>query len=91
MPTILVYKCDCLSSLLTAISWDENSSDRVDEILDLSSKTFLLELVLPNIASVSQTRCVKDADLRKRLRIRVLTTFRSAGAYYYAVVAVRKR
>ena len=53
-----------------------------DIILDLSSKTFFLELVLPNIASVSQPRRIEDADLRKRLRIRVPTTFRNAGTYH---------
>ena len=51
--------------------------------LDLSCNTFLLELVLPNIASVSQPGRVEDTDLRKRLR--TLTTLRNVGTYHYAV------
>ena len=68
-----------------AISEDEDGSDGVDVLLDLCCNTFLLELVLPNITSVSQTRRVEDADLRKRLR--VFTTSRNVGTYHYAVVA----
>jgi len=68
-----------------AISEDENSSDRVNVLLDLSCDTFLLELDLPNIASVSQPRRVEDVDLRKRLR--ELATSKNVGTYHYAVVA----
>ena len=68
-----------------AISEDEDGSDGVDVLLDLCCNTFLLELVLPNITSVSQTRRVEDTDLRKRLR--VFTTSRNVGTYHYAVVA----
>jgi len=55
--------------------------------LDLSCDNFLLELVLPKIASVSQPRRVEDADLRKRLR--ELTTSKNFGTYHYAVVACK--
>ena len=54
-------------------------------LLDLSSDTLLLELVLPNIASVSQAGRVEDTDLRKRLH--GLTTLRNIGTYHHAVVA----
>ena len=53
--------------------------------LDLSCDTFLLELVLPNIACVSQPGRVENADLRRRLR--ELTTLRNVGTYHNAVVA----
>ncbi len=68
-----------------AISEDENGSDGVDVMLDLSYDTFLLELVLPKTASVSQPRRVEDADLWKRLC--ELTTSKNVGTYLYAVVA----
>ena len=68
-----------------AIGDDENGSDRVNVVPDLRCNDFLAELVSPNIASVSQPRGVKDADLRKGLR--VLATFRYVGAYQYTVVA----
>ena len=69
----------------SAIGEDENGSDTVNVVLDLCCNTFLVELVLPKVASVSQPGRVEDADLRKGLR--VLTTFRYAGTYHYAVVA----
>ena len=68
-----------------AIGEDENRSDAVNVVPDLSCNTFLTKLVSPNITSISQPRCVEDADLRKGLR--VLTTFRYVGTYHYAVVA----
>ena len=64
---------------------DENSSDGVDVLLDLSCNALPLEFVLPIIASVSQPRRIEDADLRKMLR--VLTTCINVGTYQYAVVA----
>ena len=39
---------------LASIGEDENRSDRVDVLLVLSCNTFLVELVLPNTAGVSQ-------------------------------------
>ena len=68
-----------------AIGEDENRSDAVNVVPDLSCNTFLAKLVSPNITSVSQPRCVDDADLRKGLR--VLTTFKYVRTYHYAVVA----
>ena len=68
-----------------AISEDENGSNRVDVLLDLSCNLLLLEFVLPNIAGINKPGRIKDADLGKRLR--VLTTFVNVGTYHYAVVA----
>ena len=68
-----------------AISEDENGSNGVDVLPDLSCNLLLLEFVLPNIAGINQPGCIEDADLRKRLR--VLATFINVGTYHYAVVA----
>jgi len=54
-------------------------------VLDLSLNTLLVELVLFNPAGVSETRCVKDANLGRMLCI--LTTFIYAYTYHYAVLA----
>ena len=54
-------------------------------ILDLSLNALLVELVLLNSASVSQTRCGEDANLGKMLYIP--TTFIYAYTYHYAVLA----
>ena len=69
----------------SAISEDKDGSDRSNVVLDLGCNTFLVQLVLPKVTSVSQPGRVEDADLRKRLR--VLTTLRNVGTYHYAVVA----
>ena len=69
----------------SAINEDKDGSDGANVVLDLSCNTFLAELVLPKVTSVSQPGRVEDADLRKRLR--VLTTLRNVGTYHYAVVA----
>ena len=52
-----------------AIGEDENGSDRVGVFLDLSGNTFLGGFVLQNTASVGETRCVEDTNLRKRLSL----------------------
>ena len=57
-----------------AIGEDENSSDRVDMLLDLSCNTPLVELIVLKTASVGQARCVEDTNLGKRLG--VVTAFR---------------
>jgi len=44
-----------------------------------------LEFILLSTASVGQPRCVKDANLGKRLHL--LTTFKITGTYHYAVLA----
>ena len=46
-----------------AISEDENSSDGVDVVFDLSGNAPLVEPVLLNTPCVGQARCVEDADL----------------------------
>jgi hypothetical protein len=58
-----------------AIGEDENGSDGVDVLLDLSRNALLVELVLLKTASVGQPRRVEDANLGKRLRI--LTMFKN--------------
>jgi len=63
-----------------AISEDENSSDGVHVLLNLSRETLLVELGLLRTASVNQTRRAKDANLEKRLC--VLITFRDVGTYH---------
>lgn len=68
-----------------AIGEDEDGSDRVGVLLDLSSNAFLGGLVLRNTASIDEPRCVKDANLRKRLSL--LATFTNAGTYHYAIIA----
>ena len=69
----------------SAISEDKHGSHGANVVLDLGCNNFLVELVLPKVASVSQPGCVEDADLRKRLRI--LSTLQNVGTYHYAVVA----
>ena len=54
-------------------------------ILDLSLYTLLMELVLSDTASVGQPRCVKDADLRRRLC--TLAMFTMENTHYYAILA----
>jgi len=54
-------------------------------ILDLSLNTLLVELVLLNSASVSQTGCIEEVNLGERLFI--LTTFTDAYTYHYAILA----
>ena len=54
-------------------------------LLDLRCDTLLVELIVLKTASVGQARCVEDAKLGKRLGL--LTAFRHAGAYNYAVLA----
>jgi hypothetical protein len=55
--------------------------------LNLSGNALLVEFVLLNAASVGQPRRVEDPNLGKRLRIS--TTFKNSGAYYYVVVALK--
>ena len=69
----------------SAIGEDKDGGDGANVVLDLCCNTFLVELVLPKVASVSQPGRVEDADLQKRLR--VLTTLRNVRTYHYAVVA----
>ena len=68
-----------------AIGEDENGSDRVGMLLDLSSNALLGGLVLRNTASIGEPGRVKDANLRKWLPL--LTTFTNAGTHHYAVIA----
>ena len=56
-------------ALDSAIDKDENGSDGVDVLLNLSSNTLLVALVLVETASVGQSRCVKDVNLGKRLHM----------------------
>jgi len=53
----------------SAIDEEENGSDGVDMLLDLSCNTLLVELILILLktASVGQARCVEDANLGRRL------------------------
>ena len=53
----------------SAISKDQNGSDGVNVLLDLSDNLFLVELVLLNTSSVGQPRGVEDANLGTRLCI----------------------
>jgi len=69
----------------SAISEDENGSDRVDMLLDLSCNTLLVELIVLKAVRVGQARCVEDTNLGKRLGI--FTAFRHAGTYHYPVLA----
>ena len=69
----------------SAIDEDENGSDGVDMLLDLVCNPLLVEPILLKTASVGQARCVEDANLGKRLGL--LTAFRHAGTYHYAVLA----
>ena len=71
----------------SAIGEDENGSDCVDILLDLSDDALLVEFVLLNTTGVSQPRCIEDADLGTRLRL--LITFTNTGTYHYAVVATK--
>ncbi len=50
-----------------AIGEDENGSDGVDMLLDLSRNTPLVELVLLKPAGISQPRSVENANLGERL------------------------
>ena len=54
-------------------------------VLNLSLDALLVELVLLNSTSVSQTRGIEDANLGKMLCI--FTTFIYAYTYHYAVLA----
>ena len=56
-----------------AIGEDENGSDRVDVLLDLSRNTILVALVLLNTSSIGQSWRIEDANLDKRSHI--LTEF----------------
>ena len=69
----------------SAIGDDENGGDRVDVLLDLSGDTFFGGVVLWNTPRIGETRCVEDANLRKRLPL--LTTVTNTGTYHYAVLA----
>ena len=53
----------------SAISKNEDGIDGVDVLLNLSSDILLMDLILLNTASVGQPRCVKDANLERRLHI----------------------
>ena len=66
------------------IGKDENSSDGVGLLLNLSRNTFC-ELILWNAGIIGEPRCVEDTNLRKRLVL--LTTSTNASTYHYAVVA----
>jgi hypothetical protein len=68
----------------SAISKDENGSDGVDVLLNLSSNILLVDLVLLNTASVGQPRCVEDANLGRRLRTRYV---QSASTHHNSAVA----
>jgi len=54
-------------------------------VLDLSLNALLVELILLNSTSISQTRCIEDANLGKMLYI--LTTFIYAYTHHHAVLA----
>lgn len=51
----------------STIGEDENSSDGVDIVLDLSVKTVLVELVLLSSAGVDQAWGVEDANLGRKM------------------------
>ena len=68
-----------------AIGEDENGSNKVDMLLDMIHNTLLVELVVLNTASIGQPRCIKDANLGKRLHI--LTTLINASNHHYATLA----
>ena len=68
-----------------AIGEDENGSNRVDMLLDLIRDTLLVEFVVLDTASIGQPRCIKNANLGKRLHI--LTAFINASTYHYAILA----
>ena len=67
-----------------AISDDENSSDGINVVLDLSGDTPLVEAVLLDTPSVGQARCVQDANLGGRSHISACS--KTARTYHYAVV-----
>ena len=69
----------------SAIGKDENGSDGVDVLLDFIRDTFLVDFILLNTSGVGQPRCIKNANLGKRLY--TVTMFTSAITYYYAVFA----
>lgn len=50
-----------------AIDKDENGSNGIDMLLDLSRNTLLVKGILMRTSSVGKTRRVEDADLGKRL------------------------
>ena len=52
-----------------AVGEDENSVDRVKVLLNVCDNALLVELVLLNVASAGQPRCVEDANLRRRLHL----------------------
>jgi hypothetical protein len=62
-----------------AICEDENSSNGVEVLLNLSSNALLVVFILLNTASVGQPRRVEDSNLGKRLSI--FNTFKNVGAY----------
>ena len=68
-----------------AISENQNRSDGVGVPLDLSGNTLLVQLVLLDTVSISQTRGVDNTDLEKRLGI--LITFKNTRTYRHAIVA----
>ena len=83
---------ECIISTMSdardgAIGEDENGSDRVDVLLNMSCNTLLVDLVLLNTTSISQPGCVENADLLKRLHTPI--TFRHAGTHYNAVPALQ--
>ena len=67
------------------IGEDQNGSDRVGVILDLSGNILLVQLILLDTFCVSQTRGVENTDLWKRLGI--LITFTNARTYHHAIFA----
>lgn len=50
-----------------SIGEHENCSHGVKVLLDLSSNTLSVELVLLNVAGVDESRCIEEANLEKWL------------------------
>jgi len=67
------------------INVDEDGRNGVDVLPGLSRNTLLVKGILPRIASIDKTRCIKDANLGKRLCM--LTTLTNIGTYHDAVLA----
>jgi len=66
-----------------AIGEDENGSDRVNVVLNLSCNTLLVEFVLMNTTSIGQSRRIEDANLREMLH--TLKPFTNTATYHYAI------
>ena len=60
-------------------------------LLDLSRNTLMVKGILLKIASVGKTRCIKDANLGKRLCMLTTVTITNTGTYVLAPNFIKAR